>query len=137
MPGDSRGPEQADFAIRRVVASREGLPGPDVWLVLRRPPGADTVRVFLGHAPRRVKPAQLAHLTDARWAIETYFREGPQMAGLASSHDPLSAPALLPAARQAGAQKKQPGLTLYQLAEALEAVRWPWGAACAGTDTPY
>ncbi len=82
VPGDSRGPEQADFAIRRVVASREGLPGPDVWLVLRRPPGADTVRVFLGHAPRRVKPAQLAHLTDARWAIETCFREGQQLLGL-------------------------------------------------------
>ena len=30
VPGDSRGPEQADFAIRRVVASRGSLPGPDV-----------------------------------------------------------------------------------------------------------
>ena len=44
------------------------------------------------------------------------------MAGLASSHDPVHAPALLPAAGQAGTKKKQPGLTLYQVAEALEAV---------------
>ncbi len=51
VPGDSRGPEQADFVIRRVVASRGSLPGPDVWLVLRRQPGVDTVRVFLCHAP--------------------------------------------------------------------------------------
>ena len=29
VPGDSRGPEQADFAVRRVVASRGSLPGPD------------------------------------------------------------------------------------------------------------
>ncbi len=78
----SRGPEQADFAIQRVVASRGGLPGPDVWLVLRRRPGADTIRVFLCQAPRRVKPAQLARLTGARWAIETCFREGKQLLGL-------------------------------------------------------
>ena len=51
VPGDSRGPEHADFAIQRVVASRDSLPGPDVWLVLRRQPGADPVRVFLCHAP--------------------------------------------------------------------------------------
>ena len=76
VPGDSRGPEHADFAIRRVVASRGSLPGPDVWLVLRRQPGADTVRVFLCHAPR------LAHLTGARRAIETCFREGKQLLGL-------------------------------------------------------
>ena len=31
----SRGPEYADFAIRRVVDSRSGLPDPDVWLVMR------------------------------------------------------------------------------------------------------
>ena len=28
----------AEFALRRVVAVRDGLPGPEVWLVLRRPP---------------------------------------------------------------------------------------------------
>ena len=82
VPGDSRGPEHADFAIRRVVASRGSLPGPDVWLVLRRQPGADTVRVFLCHAPRPIKPARLAYLTGARWAIETCFRECKQLLGL-------------------------------------------------------
>ena len=82
VPGDSRGPEQADFAIQRVVASRGSLPGPDVWLVLRRQPGADTVRAFLCHAPRPVTPARLAYLTGARWAIETCFRECKQLLGL-------------------------------------------------------
>jgi len=83
VPGDSRGPEHADFAIRRVVASRGSLPGPEVWLVLRRQPGADPVRVFLCHAPRPIPPARLAYLTGARWAIETCFREGKQLLGLA------------------------------------------------------
>ena len=79
---DSRGPVHADFAIRRAVASRNGLPGPDVWLVLRRNPGADRAKVFLGHAPRRVTPARLARLTGTRWAIETCFQEGKQLLGL-------------------------------------------------------
>ena len=79
---DSRGPVQADFAIRRAVASRGGLPGPDVWLVLRRNPGADRAQVFLCHAPRRVTPARLARLTGTRWAIETCFQEGKQLLGL-------------------------------------------------------
>ena len=81
VPGDSRGPEHADFAIRRVVASRDSLPGPDIWLVLRRQPGADPMRVFLCYVPRRITPARLAYLTGARWAIETCFREGKQLLG--------------------------------------------------------
>ena len=83
VPGDSRGSAYADFAIRRVVASRSSLPGPEVWLVLHRPPGADPVRVFLCHAPRPIPPARLAHRTGARGAIETCFREGKQRLGLA------------------------------------------------------
>ena len=59
-----------------------GLPGPDVWLVLRRRSGADPVRVFLCHAPRRAKPAHLARLTGTRWAMETCFQEGKQLLGL-------------------------------------------------------
>lgn len=78
----SRGPEYADFAIRRVVASRNGQPGPDVWLVLRRRPGSDGLKVFLCQAPNRIRPARLARLTSTRWAIETCFREGKQLLGL-------------------------------------------------------
>ena len=32
----SKGPLVARFAAMRVIAVREGLPGPEVWLVLRR-----------------------------------------------------------------------------------------------------
>ena len=82
VPGNSRGPEHADFAIRRVVALRGRLPGPEIWLVLRRPPETDPVRVFLCHAPRSIPSARLAYLTGARWAIETCFREGKPRLGL-------------------------------------------------------
>ena len=60
--------------------------------------------------------ALAAHLTGARWAIETSFREGKQLLGLGDyegcswqgwhRHMTLCAPALLPAAGQAGTQKK-------------------------------
>ena len=140
---DSRGPVHADFAIRRAVASRGGLPGPDVWLVLRRNPGADRAQVFLCHAPRRVTPAPpgapdrhaLGHrdlLPGGQAAAGPGRLRGPQLAGLASPHDPVHAHALLPAAGQAGAKKKQPGLTLYQVAEALEAVPAPVSPPAAG-----
>ena len=33
----SRGPLVADFAALRAVAVRDGLPGPEVWVLLRRP----------------------------------------------------------------------------------------------------
>ena len=80
--------------------------------------GPDTVRVFLCHAPRRITPARLAHLTDAHWAIETCFREGRQLLGLGDyegrswqgwhRHMTLCMPpALLPAA--GWPSKKQPG----------------------------
>ena len=34
----SNGPIAADFALLRVVAGRDGLPGPAGWLILRRNP---------------------------------------------------------------------------------------------------
>ena len=63
-------------------ASRDGLPGPEVWLVLRRRPGSDGIKVFLWHASGRIRPAGLARLTSTRWAIETCFQEGKQLLGL-------------------------------------------------------
>ena len=36
----SQSPMVADFACLRVVAARDGLPGPEVWLVLRRAVGS-------------------------------------------------------------------------------------------------
>ena len=122
----SRGPEQADFAIQRVVASRNGLPGPDVRLVLLRRPGSEEARVFLCRAPRRVTPAQLARLTGVHRAIETCFREGRQLLGLGNcegrswqGHMTLCLLLHSFLLQSRLALKKQPGLTLYQMAGLL------------------
>ena len=44
-------PADDDFAIRRVIASRDGLPGAEVCLVPHRNPGTDRAKVFLCHVP--------------------------------------------------------------------------------------
>jgi len=47
----SKGPLVADFACLRVVAVRDSLPGPDVWLVFRR--NLDTGEIKLGEKGKR------------------------------------------------------------------------------------
>jgi len=47
----SKGPLVARFARRRVVAVRDGLPGPDVWLVLRHHVGTGALKTDLSNAP--------------------------------------------------------------------------------------
>ncbi len=100
--------------------------------MLRRPSGADPVRVFLCQAPRRVKPACLAHLTGARWAIETCFREGRQLLALSDyegrswqgRHRHVTLCLLLHffLSRGRRALKKTARPDVYPVAEALEAV---------------
>ena len=78
----SKGPIAADFARRRVVAVRDGLPGPDVWLVLRRNPATGELKTYLANAPAETPQAALARLSGMRWPIERCFEEGKQHLGL-------------------------------------------------------
>ena len=47
----SQGPMVAEFAALRVVAVRDALPGPDVWLVLRRHVETGELKTYLCNAP--------------------------------------------------------------------------------------
>jgi len=82
----ARGPIVADFAALRVVAVRGGLPGPEVWLVLRRPlptPGEEPeLKYFLSDAPAETPVAELVRVSGMRWPIETCFEEGKGEVGL-------------------------------------------------------
>ncbi len=78
----SQGPQVADFAFRRVVAVRDGLPGPDVWLLLRRSRAEGEVKYFLSNAPADVAHAQLVRLSGLRWPIELCFEVGKQELGM-------------------------------------------------------
>ncbi len=78
----SHGPLQAEFCARRVVAVRAGLPGPEVWLLLRRHPRHHELTTYLCHAPADMPLAALAHLAGRRGPIESCFQEGKQNVGL-------------------------------------------------------
>ena len=82
LPGGSRGPRYADFAARRVVASRRQWPGPDVWRLLRRHPDTHGLKTCLAHGPAALPRDTLVGRAGMRWPIATCFREGKPRVGL-------------------------------------------------------
>ena len=72
----------ADFAALRVVAVRDGLPGPEVWLVFRRHVETDERKTYLCNAPAGTSLETLARLSGMRWPIETCFEQGKQYLGM-------------------------------------------------------
>lgn len=78
----SKGPLLADFAVLRVVAVRDGLPGPEVWLVLRRDVLTGELKTYLSNAPAETPLATLVQLSGLRWPLETCLEDGKQELGL-------------------------------------------------------
>lgn len=78
----SKGTMVADFAAVRVVATRNSLPGPDLWLVFRRELGHSEVKAFLSNAPIDTKLETFAWLSGMRWPTETIFQIDKQLIGL-------------------------------------------------------
>ena len=77
----SKGTLVADFAALQVVAVREGLPGPEVWLVFRRNPATGELKCYLSNAPAQTALSTFAWLSGMRWPIETCFENGKQEVG--------------------------------------------------------
>jgi len=78
----SKGPIIADFAIQRMVAVRNHLPGPDVWLIFRRNVSTGELKVYLCNAPLETPHATLIRLSGLRWPIETGFEDSKQLVGM-------------------------------------------------------
>lgn len=78
----SKGPMVADFWALRAVAVRDGMPGPEVWVVLRRQLETGELKTYVCNAPSRTSLATLARLSGLRWPIETCFEEGKQYLGM-------------------------------------------------------
>ncbi len=72
----------ADFARVRVVAVRDGLPGPEVWLVLRRHLETGERKTSVCNAPVGTPLQTLVRLSGMRWPMETCFEEGKQYLGM-------------------------------------------------------
>ena len=78
----SQGPMVADFAAIRVVAVRDTLPGPDVWLVLRRHVETGELKTYLCHAPVDTAAETQVRMSGMRWPIETCFEDSKQLLGM-------------------------------------------------------
>jgi len=79
----SKGPIVCDLAFVRVTEAREGLPGPRLWLIIRRNVADPTdVRFYLSNAPEDVGVAELARMVGLRWPVELAFEEGKGEVGM-------------------------------------------------------
>jgi len=78
-----KGPRTYDWAVVPIVESRQGLPGPDGWLLARRSiPDPSDIAYYLSNAPQGTPLATLAEIALARWSIETTIEEGKGETGL-------------------------------------------------------
>ena len=78
----SQGPMVAEFAAMRVLAVRDTLPGPDVWLVLRRHLETGELKTYLCNAPVDTALAKQVQMSGMRWPIETCFEDSKQLLGM-------------------------------------------------------
>jgi len=79
----SKGPIVSDVAMVRVTEARDGLPGPRLWLVIRRNVADPSdVRYYLSNAPETTTEAELARMLGMRWPVELTFEQGKGEVGM-------------------------------------------------------
>ena len=72
-----------DWAGQRVVESRDGLPGPEVWLIARRSLNAPTeIAHFLSNAPADMPLLKLAQVASTRFTVEQCIEAAKSETGL-------------------------------------------------------
>jgi SRSO17 transposase len=73
----TKGPLVCDFACLRVIEVRDGLPGQEQWLIIRRNLDDPTeIKYYLSNAPANINPAELVRMSGMRWPVEIIFRAG-------------------------------------------------------------
>jgi SRSO17 transposase len=79
----SKGPIVCDFAFVRVTECRQGLPGPRLWLVIRRNVADPSeVKFYLSNAPETIDMLTLVRMSGMRWPVELSFAEGKSELGM-------------------------------------------------------
>ena len=79
----SKGVQYAEFARVRVVAERDDLPGPELWLVIERGCNQEPyVKYYLSNAAPECALKTLARIGHTRWPIEDCFLRGKDELGL-------------------------------------------------------
>ena len=78
----AKGMIRAQIARIRIVASREGLPGEDLWLFLRKSLADGQVKYALSNAPEDTPLQEMIRVSTLRWPIEQCFQEGKSEIGM-------------------------------------------------------
>ena len=79
----SKGPIICDFAFLRLVESRANLPGPEVWLIIRRNlEDPSVIKFYFCNAPDETPLIEFVRISGMRWPIETIFEEDKGEIGL-------------------------------------------------------
>jgi SRSO17 transposase len=72
-----------DWTYQRVVESRDGLPGPDAWLIARRSlDDPSDIAYYLSNAPADTPLLKLAQVAATRYTVEQCFEEAKSETGL-------------------------------------------------------
>jgi SRSO17 transposase len=79
----SKGPIVCEFAFVRVTECRAGLPGPRVWLVIRRNlADPSEVKFYFSNAPEEIEALELVRMSGMRWPVELTFEESKEELGM-------------------------------------------------------
>jgi SRSO17 transposase len=76
-----QGPLGAAFATLRGGAVRDALPGPALWVGLRRHREPGELKTSLGHAPGATPLATRGRMSGRRWPLETCFEDRKPLLG--------------------------------------------------------
>jgi SRSO17 transposase len=79
----AKGPIVCDFAFVRVTECRQGLPGPRLWLIIRRNVADPSeVKFYFSNAPEEIEALSLVRMSGMRWPIELTFEVGKDELGM-------------------------------------------------------
>jgi len=79
----TKGPQMAHFAAVRMVAERDDLPGPELWLMVERScDQAPYIKYYVSNAAPDCPLLTLAQAGHNRWPTEDCFLRGKQEVGL-------------------------------------------------------
>ena len=78
----AQGPRRYQFWRCRVWECRDGLPGRECWLLLRRKLDGTDLKYCLSNAPVQTPMLKLGQVGASRWHIETEFEVGKSAVGL-------------------------------------------------------
>ncbi len=72
----AKGPIVCDFAFLRITEARANLPGPEVWLIIRRNlDDPSETKFYFSNAPANTPLVEFVRISGMRWPIETIFKE--------------------------------------------------------------